>query len=48
MRYSGVSVSHGAKFGARNMEEEAACTPENKGGGLWSDRFLKKGGLCGY
>lgn len=41
MRNSGADA-----FGARNMEEEAACTLESKGGGLWSDKFLKKGGLC--
>lgn len=47
MRNSGADASVGArKFGARSMEEEAACTLESKGGGLWSDKFLKKGGLC--
>lgn len=45
MRNRAASVFHGAKFGARNMEEEAACTPESKGVGLWRDKFLK-GGLC--
>jgi len=34
------SVSRGGELGAGSSEEEAACTSEGAGGGLWSDEFL--------